>query len=287
LIAAKKGETFMASVTDELIEIRGLRLHYRDWASSRPDAPTLIVLHGYTGHARSWDFFAEAMTDRYRVIALDQRGHGESAWAGPGGYGVEEMRADLEAFVSALRIKAFDLVALSLGGMVAMAYAGRKPPELRRLIIVDIGPEIISQGSSRIQEGQKQSDVFASREAAVAAMRASNPIAPDDALRHRTHYNLMGLEDGRFTWRYDRALRNVRELKPRTAEEGWASCAAIAVPTLVMRGELSDILAPEIAQRMIEVIPDAKLATVDGSGHSIPLDKPEGFRDAARAFLPG
>jgi predicted alpha/beta-fold hydrolase len=72
-----------APVTDELIEMRGLRFHYRDWRPKRAGAPTLVLLHGFTGHARSWDAFADAMTDRYRVLALDQRGHGETAWAPP------------------------------------------------------------------------------------------------------------------------------------------------------------------------------------------------------------
>jgi pimeloyl-ACP methyl ester carboxylesterase len=169
--------------------------------------------------------------------------------------------------------------------MVAMDYAGRRPQALRRLVIVDIGPEIVSQGSSRIQSGQKQTDVFDSREAALATMRAANPIPPDAHLRHRVYNNLMGLADGRFTWRYDRALREVRELKVRSAEDGWTSCAAIAVPTLVLRGELSDILDAGIAARMIETIPGARLATVEGAGHSIPLDKPDGFLAAARDFL--
>jgi pimeloyl-ACP methyl ester carboxylesterase len=197
------------------------------------------------------------------------------------------MTADLEALVAALELTSFELLGLSMGGMVSMDYAGRRPSALKRLAIIDIGPEIVSQGSSRIQEGQKQTDVFPTREAAFAVARAANAIPPEAHHRHRVYNNLLRLEDGRFTWRYDRALRDVRELKPRSAEEGWASCAAIAVPTLVMRGELSDILAPEIAERMIEVIPNAKLATVEGSGHAIPLDKPDGFLAAARTFLAG
>ena len=277
----------MTSVTDELIELRGLRFHFRDWTTRRKAAPALVLLHGYTGHARSWDAFAEAMTDRYRVIALDQRGHGESAWAGSGGYGIGEMTADLEALVSALDLKSFDLVGLSMGGMVSIDYAGRRPAALHRLVIVDIAPEIASQGSSRIQTGQKQSDVFESREAAFETMRAANPIPPDDYLRHRVYNNLMVLADGRFTWRYDRALRDVRELKMRPPEEGWASCATIAAPTLVIRGELSDILAPEVADRMVRTIQGSRLAIVEGSGHGIPLDRPDGFLAAARVFLTG
>src|SRR5579862_3645570 len=97
--AANDGRSPSMTVTDELIELRGLRFHYRDWAGPRAGAPDLVLLHGFTGHARSWDAFAQGMSDRYRVLALDQRGHGESGWAGPGGYGIGEMTMDLEAFV--------------------------------------------------------------------------------------------------------------------------------------------------------------------------------------------
>ena len=105
-----------APVADELIELRGLRFHYRDWPAKHAGAPDLVLLHGYTGHARSWDAFAQAMTDRYRVLALDQRGHGESAWAPADRYGVDDMADDLEAFVGALGLNGFTLLGLSMGG---------------------------------------------------------------------------------------------------------------------------------------------------------------------------
>jgi pimeloyl-ACP methyl ester carboxylesterase len=278
----------MTAVTDELIELRGLRFHFRDWPCTREDAPALVLLHGYTGHARSWDAFASGMTGRYRVLALDQRGHGESAWAGTGGYGVDQMADDLAAFVGALRLTGFSLLGLSMGGMVAMEYAGRRPKELASLVIVDIGPELAAMGTGRIRERQEtESDVFASRDAAFASARAANSLAPDAHLRHRSDHSLMRLEDGRFTYRYDRALRSIRELRTRDAATGWASCASIAVPTLVIRGDQSDILDPEIAARMIDTIPDARLVTVERSGHSVPLDAPDGFLAAARGFLKG
>jgi pimeloyl-ACP methyl ester carboxylesterase len=274
-----------AAVTDELIELRGLRFHYRDWPSTRAQAPTLVLLHGYTGHARSWDAFAAAMTDRYRVLAFDQRGHGESAWAGD--YGIGEMAADLEAFVAALDLSRFALLGLSMGGMVAMDYAGRRPRELAALVIVDIAPEIVASGAGRIQEGQKTSDVFASREEAFAAARAANPVPPEAHHRHRVDHSLMRTEDGRWTWRYDRALRNPAALGRRDPQAGWRSCADIAAPTLIIRGENSDILSPDLAERMVETIPDARLVTVAGSGHAVPLDAPDGFLAAARGFLEG
>ena len=276
-----------APVVDELIELRGLRFHYRDWASKTPGAPDLVLLHGLTGHARSWDAFAEAMTDRYRVLALDQRGHGETAWAPADQYGIDQMADDLAAFVKAMGLKDFHLLGLSMGGMVTMEYAGRRPPELARCAILDIGPEIVATGSSRIQSGIRATDVFDSKEAAFAVLRAANPIPPEAHHRQRSDNNMMRLEDGRWTFRFDRAFRQGSALRPRDPQTAWKSCAQIAVPTLVMRGELSDILSPEIGQRMIETIADARYVEVAGSGHAIPLDKPDGFLAASREFLKG
>lgn len=275
------------AVVDELIELRGLRFHYRDWPSERHRAPALVLLHGFTGHARSWDAFAEAMTDRYRVLALDQRGHGESGWAPADRYGVDEMVADLIAFVAALGLKGFSLLGLSMGGSIAINYSGRRPKELAALVVVDIGPEIVASGAARIQAGVRASDIFASREDAFAAARAANPRPPDAHLRHRVYYNLMRTEDGRWTYRYDRALRSPSTLRPRDPEAAWRACSNINVPTLLIRGAVSDILSPEVAARMIEVIPGAQFALVENSGHSVPLDAPDGFLVWARKFLKG
>jgi non-heme chloroperoxidase len=99
--------------------------------------------------------------------------------------------------------------------------------------------------------------------------------------------SLMRADDGRWTFRYDRAMRRAGGRPPRDPDAGWRACAAINVPTLLIRGELSDILSEPMAARMIETIPDARLALVKDSGHSVPLDAPEGFLAAAREFLRG
>lgn len=276
----------LAPVVDELIEMRGLRFHFRDWPSTTPGAPDLVLLHGLSGHARSWDHFASAMSDRYRVLALDQRGHGESAWTDAGAYGTADMADDLAAFVAALGLNGFSLLGLSMGGAVTIEYAGRQPPELAACVIVDIGPQIVTTGIQRIRGGLAATDVFSSKDEAFAAARAANAVPPEAHHRHRVEHNLMRTEDGRWTFRFDRAFRGGM-LRTREEAAAWRSCAAITVPTLVMRGAQSDILAPEVAARMAKVIPDARLVEVPAAGHAIPLDNPDGFLAAAREFLKG
>ncbi len=137
------------SFTDRSIAIDGLDFHYVEWG--RPEAPPLVLLHGITGHARTWDHLATRLSPDFRVLALDQRGHGDSAAAPDSDYRVETMAGDLAAFVDRLGLGAFALVALSMGGRVAMAYAGAHPARVQRLVIVDIGPDIHLPGLERVR----------------------------------------------------------------------------------------------------------------------------------------
>lgn len=266
---------------DETVTLNGLRFHYREWGAT--DAPPLVLLHGFTGHARSWDSFARAMADHYRVLALDQRGHGETEWAAE--YGVTRMVEDVEAFRQALALGRFTLLGLSMGGRNAFTYAALHPEAVERLVIVDIGPQTEASGAARIQAGVRASDVFESPEEAIAIARAANPRPPDADLAHRTRHNLMQRPDGRWTWRYDVALRSGTRPPPPSPEEGWALLTKITCPTLLVRGAESDVLGRPTAERMAREIPDCRLVDVAESGHSIPLDNPPGFLAAVRPFL--
>lgn len=268
--------------TDQSAMLGGLRFHYREWPS--PGAQTLVLLHGFTGHARSWDSFAAAMQADYHVYALDQRGHGDSAWSDD--YTIDAMVADVDRFVRALGLRQFALLGLSMGGRNAYHYAGTHPGEVERLVIVDIGPDIHPAGATRINTGVQASDVFPNPDEAVARARQANPNADPHESEHRTRHNLMLLDDGTWTFRYDRALRSGERPLPRPdAAIAWALLAKIPAPTLLIRGELSDVLAPETAEKMVKTIPDCRFAVVPGSGHSIPLERPQGFLEAVRTFL--
>jgi pimeloyl-ACP methyl ester carboxylesterase len=276
--------TVESRVQDRTVKLNGLNFHYRDWGNE--GAQALVLLHGFTGHARTWDTFARAMCDRYRVLAFDQRGHGETDWADD--YSPERGVEDIDAFVRELGLRRFALLGLSMGGRNAFAYAGTHPgPEtVERLVIVDIGPEVAAAGGQRIMAGVQARDVFDDPEQAVQQARAANPRAPEDELRHRFLNNLKQTEDGRWTWRYDKALRAPGRPRPRQdPEEGWALLRRITAPTLLVRGELSDVLAPEVAERMVREIPNCRLVTVPNAGHSIPLDNPQGFIAAVQTFL--
>lgn len=269
----------MTKVRDDYILLDQIRFHFRDWGEH--DAPPIVLLHGGTGHARAWDSLARAMSSDYRVLAFDQRGHGESGWATA--YSTAAMAADLAAFVTALGLRSFDLLGHSMGGMNAIVYAAQLPPALRRLVIVDIGPDFAGQGVNQPLPPARPHETFASPEEALSRARAANPRADGSALEHRTRANLMLTESGRWTWRHDPEIARTRP--PGASDEVWEMWRRIAAPALLVRGGESRILSAEAAARMVREHQDCRLVEVPGAGHSVPLDAPEAFLAAVRTFL--
>ena len=192
-----------AGFTSGHLDLGGLGFHYTDWGG---DGPPLVMLHGLSGHARTWDHTAAALSDRYRVLALDQRGHGDSDWAPQ--YGIGLMAADLLAFMDALQLREVTLMGLSMGGLVSFVFAAAHPERVRRLMVLDIGPEIAPAGSRNVSAAMAESDVFASEDEAFAQARAANPRPTDETLRHRVRHNLRSLPDGTLTFKYDKAFRS-------------------------------------------------------------------------------
>ena len=273
----------MASlVTDQAITLDGLRFHYREWgdAAARP----LLLLHGFGSQATSFDHFAAAMTDRFRVLALDQRGHGQTDWAD--NYAAEAMVEDVRRFVAALGLDKLDLLGFSMGGRNALAFTAGHPGMVERLVMVDMGPEIVMAGATRIRTMVSTRDVFDDPAEVFQAERAVSPYPTDELLWERIRNNLMQLPDGRWTWRYDKGLRDgTRPLLGFSAEQGWTMARAIRCPTLVLRGAESDILSREVAERMTREMVDCRLVEIPRAAHNIPLHNPTAFLAAVRDFL--
>jgi pimeloyl-ACP methyl ester carboxylesterase len=269
---------------DKTIVLNGQRFHYTEWGAST--APALVMLHGVTGHARTWDEEAAALASRYRVLALDQRGHGDSDPSPNGDYTVATMSADVTAFTDALGLARFSLVGLSMGGRVAIAFAGHAPRRVDRLVIVDIGPEISEAGLLRVAALMARSpELFPSLEHALAFHRVTNPLYTEAMLRHRVEHGTRAV-DGGLTWKYDRGLRDtVRAGTWRDPIDLWPLWREIRCPILLVRGADSDVLSAEIAKRMLDENPNTRFAEVAGAGHTVPGDQPAVFRALLTAFL--
>jgi pimeloyl-ACP methyl ester carboxylesterase len=272
-------------IREETITLHGSKFHYTEQGD--PAAPAVVMLHGVTGHARTWDDEGAALASRYRVIALDQRGHGDSDPPPDADYTIAALAADFAAFVDALSLDRFSIVALSLGGRVSIQYGGTHPGRVDRHVVVDIGPDIAQEGRMRVGRMMGGTpERFASIEEVLAYQRANNPRYTDALLRARVHHGVRRLPDGGYTWKYDRGLRElVRGGKWSDPIDLWPAWRALDHPVLLVRGAESDILSAGIAKSMLEAQPNAELAEVTDAGHTVPGDQPEAFIALLRRFL--
>jgi esterase len=168
--------------TRKTLTVNGLALHYLEWGDA--EAPPIVCVHGYTGSADAFNALARHLEDRYRILALDVRGHGESAWSPTGAYSYADQAGDLAEFAARLRLDKFVLIGTSMGGIIAMAYAAEHAERLLGLVINDIGPDV-EAGSQRITGlvGSRPDD-FGTLEEAMAYRRSVSPIvagrSPED-----------------------------------------------------------------------------------------------------------
>jgi pimeloyl-ACP methyl ester carboxylesterase len=258
----------------------GLRLHYRDY-DGPTDRPPILCLPGLTRNVRDFDAVADRCAGAWRVLAVDFRGRGLSAYdPEPGNYTPNTYAADVRGFLDALRIDRAILLGTSLGGIVTMILGASAHDRIAGAMLNDIGPEIDPRGIERIRGYVGRPADFASWEAAAAALAARNAdVYPHyDAEQWEAFARRICVErEGRISFDYDMAIATNFNRAPNDAAPSmWPQFRALAgIPLLILRGELSDLLAAEVAQSMVEALPEAELVVVPGVGHAPALNEPE------------
>jgi pimeloyl-ACP methyl ester carboxylesterase len=254
-----------------------------------PESPPVLFLHGGGQTRYAWGRTAEIVAkEGWRTVALDLRGHGESDWAPNGDYSFTSFGADVLAVVDKLGMPPV-LVGASLGGMSAMLAEGTSDRTVScGLILVDITPKANPEGIERIrsfmQSGLDGFDTLEEAAEAIAAYTPNrekrvNPTGLKKVLRER---------GGRWYWHWDPAFigRGRTEVVPDRLS-GLLDVAMnnIHVPTLLVRGLLSDVVTEAGAEELVSHIPGATVVGVPGAAHMIAGDKNDAFSDAVVTFL--
>ena len=264
---------------DGHLQVGELRLHYVQWGDA--SASPMVLLHGLQDCARSWDVFASAMCQDYNVVALDHRGHGDSAWAAPDRYRLDDYVEDVEALVDGLSLRDFVLVGHSAGGRNAFLYTVRHPETVRALVIVDIDPDAANpESASMFRRYNAESDEWGSLDAVIERLRSRQPNSTDEMLTHQAGNMTRPAPSGKRVWKRDRRLLEAYE-RP----DLWDEWSRIECPTLIARGRQSNLLTHEVAVRMREAIPRARLAELEGGGHWFYQELPGPFEATIRWFL--
>jgi esterase len=262
------------------LTVNGLRLHYLEWGER--GRPPICFLHGGSAHAHWFDAVAPAVAAGRHVVALDQRGHGESDWAEPAAYATADFVADLIAGFDALGWDQPILVGHSMGGHNAMACAAWHPDRVRGLVVVDARPAIPPDRLERLRgRGHRALRPHPSEEAAVAAFRLlpRETVADPALLAHLARAGL-ARRNGGWVYRFDPQSNGAR-----APVDVMPVLDRVTAPTLIVRAELSPVLPAALAAQMQAAISGATLAEIPGAYHHLTLDAPEAFTRVLQAFL--
>ncbi len=283
--------------TSHFFTSQRLRLHYVDWGNH--DKPPLLLLHGGRDHCRNWDWLAAALRDDWHVIAPDLRGHGDSQWSPDGHYSMAAYIYDLAQLIHQQRLAPVTIVAHSLGGNIALRYAGIYPETVRRLVAIEgLGPSpklLAERARLGIDERMRrwideQRELarrtprrYASIDEACARMLEENPHLSPEQARHLTRYGVMQNEDGSYSWKFDNDVRAwpPYDMPQADIERLWNR---ISCPTLLVYGKQSWASNPAEDGRARH-FRDARVVTVEGAGHWVHHDQFETFLQLLQDFL--
>jgi pimeloyl-ACP methyl ester carboxylesterase len=274
-----------------------LRLHYVDWGN--PTAPPLLLIHGGQDHCRNWDWVAQELRGDYHIIAPDLRGHGDSAWSPSGEYGMSAYVYDVAQLIHQQNLAPVRIIAHSMGGNVALRYAGVYPETVTKLVSIEgLGPSPAmmrrreeTSAPRRMRGWIEQKRGFAGRtprryatiEDAFHRMQEENKHLTPEQARYLTVHGAAQNEDGTYSWKFDNYCRSnsPTDLAPKDLHELWSN---IACPVLFVNGKESWASNPEKDGRM-KHFRDGRVVEFEGAGHWVHHDRLDAFLETARAFL--
>jgi pimeloyl-ACP methyl ester carboxylesterase len=248
------------------------RIAYVEWGDPR-NRDVLVCVHGLLRTGRDFDELARALCGRFRVVCPDLAGRGDSdRLADPMLYAVPQYLSDMVTLIARLDAESVNWLGTSLGGLVGMALAAQAGTPVKKLVLNDVGPRIARAALKRIGSYVGKAPAFASLDEAERYLRTiSAPFGPhsDAQWRFLTENWARQLPDG--TWRAHYDPRIAEAYAADTSErdlELWPLYEAVRCPTLVVRGEQSDLLTRETVEEMARRGPKAQVAEVRGVGHA-------------------
>jgi pimeloyl-ACP methyl ester carboxylesterase len=276
-----------------------LRLSYLDWGN--PDAPPLVLVHGGWDHARSWDWVAERLRDRWHIIAPDLRGHGDSQWSQDGTYAMPGFLCDLAELVHQRQLAPVVLIGHSLGGNIATRYAGIFPGQVKRLVSIEglgLSPKAMAERLAKPLAERMRRWIEAQRnlagvaphryktiDDAIARMQQAHKHLTPEQASHLARHGVNRNADGTWTWKFDPHLRVFPpvDIAVEDVERLWAN---VACPVLLVYGRQSWASNPQEDGRARH-FRDARVVMVENAGHWVHHNQTEFFINLVQEFLQG
>lgn len=254
------------------------------------DGPLVVLQHGGGQTRHAWKGAGETLGEAgYHVVAFDARGHSDSSWAETDAYTADHMVGDLRCVVEALGGYADGrkptLVGASMGGGTSLVAVGEGHLEAAALVLVDMAPKIEPEGTKKIQEFMNQKpNGFESLEEVADAIANYQPHRKRPRKLDGLAKNVRLGKDGKYHWHWDPARRNTRRMSDYRERLGKAA-DNLTLPTLLVRGGLSDVLSEDGAQSFLKQCPHAEYVNVENAAHMVAGDRNDIFADSVIEFL--
>ena len=269
---------------DVFLYVNGVRLHYLEWGDT--GRQPMLLLHGFMSQAHIWDEFALSFRSRYRILALDQRGHGDSQWAEDAAYSIDDYFLDIHQFVEVLGLNDLILVGHSMGGRHALLYAACAPDRVERLIMVDARPGNSPQAMEALKD-QIDRIPFQARtlDEVVTAIQALYPDLSKEVCLDMAKAGYRMTTDGEFIAKCDVKMTLLAAESGFVTEDLWPFVPNVTCPTLVVRGAASPFVSPEEIEKMCRMIPKAEWKEIPGAAHMPAQQNPSDFNRVIMEFL--
>jgi pimeloyl-ACP methyl ester carboxylesterase len=291
----------MPEFAERFFRSGALRIHVREWGDAT--LPHLVLVHGLRDHSHSFDDLARGLLDRFHVLALDLRGHGDSETTPYYAFG--HFTLDLHNLIRALRLERPILVGHSMGGEIVSRIAGAFPDLPRKVVLIEgLGPpprdmagEVQStvEGFARIDRAIAGHPGLKDLDAAYRRLRERNPRLTEAKAHELALLGTRAREDGTLEWKFDPMLATMSVTDPFDLEFAMAFWRRIAAPTLVVHGAESGefwrakrgaiYLEPDDLRRRLACFRDVAFAEIPGAGHMVHFDRPRELLTALREFL--
>jgi esterase len=269
---------------DKYLAVNDLRLHYLEWGQGCHR--TMVLLHGFMAHAHVWDEFALSFRNRYHIIALDQRGHGESQWSKDELYSIDAHFSDIVNIIKTLNLKNIILIGHSMGGRNALFYTACYPQNVERLIIVDTRPSSDLKTSKALRHHliNFPLEAFSLIEVERAIQRLY-PYLSMRTCRHLAYYGYRQIADGRFVPKFDVRMSLQSNRLGCVTEDLRPYLKNVTCPTLIVRGKESLFLSRTAARKICDTIHKAKLREIPMATHMPAQENPQAFQNLISDFL--
>lgn len=250
-----------------------MKLHYREMGTGQ----AMVILHGLFGNSDNWQTHAKKLSDYYRVIVVDQRNHGHSAWSEEFSYDL--MAEDLHEIFQELDLKKAILIGHSMGGKTAIRFAQNHSELLEKLVVVDIGVKEYPMHHQEILKGLHavHLDQINTRSEAEKIL---TQYIDSNGVRQFLLKNIFWIEKGKLAWRMNIPVleREMLHILSKIPDD------EVLIPTLFIRGALSNYILDEDLENLENQFPDMILTTINNAGHWVHAEAPDEFIEQLLSF---